>query len=235
MNFKLPRLKNIVRILPISIALAIIVSSCEKFRLFRCVVSHNPILEFIITPTTDTIRVGDTLTLKLACSSLLKDWKRGNISQFNRDKLVPTFRIYKLYDTTMQLYSDSIVNSFFNFKITAGQLEFGSRLKYEIRKDSLFFDAKIVPTLPGFYRLEIWHTTADERRFQPILNVISSVDDDCVHRLQSIMPNINNGDFTVDRAANKGFKLDDYWLRQGNEDHLWSLQNSSYYFEVVPR
>ena len=135
----------------------------------------------------------------------------------------------------MQLYSDSIVNSFFNFKITAGQLEFGSRLKYEIRKDSLFFDAKIVPTLPGFYRLEIWHTTADERRFQPILNVISSVDDDCVHRLQSIMPNINNGDFTVDRAANKGFKLDDYWLRQGNEDHLWSLQNSSYYFEVVPR
>ena len=97
MNLKLPRLKNIVRILPIAIALAIIVSSCEKFRLFRCVVSHNPILEFTITPANETIKVGDTLTLKLACSSLLKDWKNDKFFNFKNDKLNPYFmKLFKL-------------------------------------------------------------------------------------------------------------------------------------------
>ena len=236
MDSNFSRLKSIVvGILPTAIVLAVIVSSCE-LTLFRCLITHSPILEFTMTPTSDTIKVGDTLTLKLACSSLLKDWKNGKTNQFNKDPLFPTFTIYKLYDTIMPLSSDSDFTMLFNYKIETGQLEFVSRLKYEIRNDSLFFHAKIVPTLPGFYCLQIWNNLRGTPSNKlSILSIKDGDKDNCVHRLESIMPNINNGNFTIDRALKKGYKILDAWNTDSNKDILWSMQNSSYYFDVVPR
>ena len=40
--------------------------------------------------------------------------------------------------------------------------------------------------------------------------------------------------FRSDRAVNKGFKLDDGLGQESYKDILWSMQNGSYYFEVVP-
>ena len=235
MDSNFSRLKNIVLgILPTAIVLAIIVSSCELLQ-FRCITIHSPILEFTVTPASDTIRVGDTLTLKLACSSLLKDWKNGNINQFNKDTLFPTFTIYKLYDTIQPLNIDSDFTSAFNYKIETGQFAIGSKLKYEIHNDSLFFEAKIMPTFPGFYCLQIWHNIDTRTEVQSILTIKNSSQDDCTHRLKRIMPNINNGDLTINRAINKGFKLVDGLGQESYKDILWSMQNSSYYFDVVPR
>ena len=238
MNFKLPRLKNIVRILPISIALAIIVSSCEKFRLFRCVVSHNPILEFIITPTTDTIRVGDTLTLKLACSSLLKDWKNDKFFNFKNDKLNPYFIIAKQTDTTQNFSWRDNYTFKFNYDIVRGNLSSSKISKFiecEISNDSLFLEVKIIPTDIGFFSLNIWQDLKGvQSNMLPILTIKDGEEDDCVHRLQSIMPNINNGNFTIDRALKKGYKALSSWNPDTNKGTLWSVQNAAYYFEVVP-
>ena len=239
MDSNFSRLKSIVvGILPTAIVLALIVSSCELFR-FRCITYHNPILEFTIAPTSDTIRVGDTLTLKIECSSLLKDWKNGDINQFNKDPIFPIFSIFKLYDTIMPLHSDTNFTFLFDYKVEAGQVFDGSRAKqihYETRNDSLFFELKIIPKFPGFYCLPILHNLTGVRtRGLPLLTIKNGSEDDCEHRLYSIMPNINNGDMTVGRALKKGFKLHQAWSAETNKDLLWLTQNSSYYFDVVPR
>ena len=240
MDSNFSRLKSIVvGILPTAIVLALIVSSCELFR-FRCVTYHNPILEFTVTPARDTIRVGDTLTLKIECSSLLKDWKNGDINQFNKDPIFPIFSVFKLYDTIQEpLFSDSNFTFLFDYKIEIGEVRDGSRTKqirYETRNDSLFFELKIIPKFFGFYQLSISNTlTGRETRGLPLLTIKNGSEDDCEHRLYSIMPNINNGNSTIDRALRKGFKLSQAWSTETNKDLLWFAQNSSYHFDVVPR
>ena len=225
--------------LPTAIVLAVIVSSCGLLR-FRCITYHNPILEFTVTPASDTIRVGDTLTLKIECSSLLKDWKNGDINQFNKDPVFSTFSVFKLYDTIQPpLFSDSNFTFLFDYKIETGEVRDGSRTKqirYQTRNDSLFFELKIIPKFPGFYCLPILHTLRGVRtRWLPLLTIKNGSEDDCEHRLKRIMPNINNGDMTVGRALKKGFKLSQAWSTETNKDLLWFAQNSSYYFDVVPR
>ena len=240
MDSNLSRLKNIaVGILPTAIVLAVIVSSCGLLR-FRCITYHNPILEFTVTPASDTIRVGDTLTLKIECSSLLKDWKNGDINQFNKDPIFSIFSVFKLYDTIQPpLFSDSNFTFLFDYKIEIGEVRDGSRTKqirYETRNDSLFFELKIIPKFSGFYQLSIYNTlTGRETRGLPLLTIKNGSKDDCEHRLYSIMPNINNGNSTIDRALKKGFKLSQAWSTETNKDLLWFAQNSSYNFDVVSR
>ena len=239
MDSNFSRLKSIVvGILPTAIVLALIVSSCELFR-FRCVTYHNPILEFTVTPARDTIKVGDTLTLKIECSSLLKDWKNDKFFNFKNDKLNPYFIIAKQTDTTQNFSWRDNYTFKFNYDIVRGNLSSSKISKFiecEISNDSLFFEVKIIPTDIGFFSLNIWQDLKGvQSNMLPILTIKDGEEDDCVHRLQSIMPNINNGNSTIDRALKKGYKALASWNPDTNKGTLWSVQNSSYYFDVVPR
>jgi hypothetical protein len=222
-------------------ALSLTTLSCgPKIKIpFNCITYHNPIVEFTVLPNKETIKVGDTLVLACRSSTLLNDWANGEEYNFINDSIFPMITMYELKDSLNGInLKPEGVSKDFKYITEIGELYFGNLthlMSLKKTNDSLFFKVKIAPEKVGLFSLNLFHSLYFKSDLNlPKLSIKDGPDDKCKHLLRGVLPRINSGNYTVDRANKKGFEVESAAFNGSNNDLKWMYHKGSYYFNVEP-
>jgi hypothetical protein len=205
-------------------------SSCGK----ECLKFHSPVLPYFVYPTKDTIHIGDTIWLEAKMSHMMKDFETSEFTDYKSVDFNSYFDIQILTDTTRYI-SDQPNPSYATSKFTliksiGDYISDGEvcRINYLNRNDSFLLKVGFIAKNEGFYRFNLAYNPGGTAHGSQVINVN---DNKCTHKLATLCQTINNGNSTLNRAKNKGFKV---WISPASTKlENWIYDNRMYFFSVT--
>ncbi len=207
--------------------------ACDPSNLFKCVNRYSPLLPFTITPTRDTIKVGDTLWIEANFSDTVVDWESKQKMKYENFDFRLFLTIFELNDTTTTNQGQPIATNKFSIGSKYGTIAKRSKfcpieLKYADKKYGL--KGYVIPNDSGLYLAHLGSEFLADLVTKS--QNISGANPKCLNYIRDVATQINNGNTHKYLADNKGIKF----VHSNPPDPLreWSYSNMAYYFFVEP-
>jgi len=205
----------------------LLLSGCPNY---YCQVEHMPFLPYKLYPKTDSIHIGDTLWLESQTGIYCENCLDGKIYNYQNVEFFSGFYIQQEIDKEKDGYDQSYMLEKFNFSFIKGvgyinKKKTGYGISYLKSDDSFLFKVAIIPKDTGLFRIQLTYNSLD-------LSVNIDVgDNNCRHYMTTTCQSINEGDSTLGRAINKGFKFKEYTFPTNSKN--WESSDRAYFFNVI--
>jgi hypothetical protein len=230
MDFKLFLNRSSLLAAPVLSLSLLFLSNCGK----ECLKFHTPIMPYFVQSTKDTIHIGNTNWIEAKMPHIMKDFETGEFADYKNVDFNSYFDIQILTDTSKSIHNQpepyfatskfTLLKSIGDF-ISDGEV---CRIIYLNRNDSFLLKVGFIAKNEGFYRFNLAYNPGSGAHGR---QVVDMSDKKCTHKLNTLCQSINNGNSTIQRAKDRGFKV---WISpQPTKLEYWIYDNRMYFFTVT--